>query len=167
MLEFMTVAFSTHGATNIFMTDGPNGGETFIAARRLAIPAVEHLDRILLEDVGVPLSVLPDLMEGIDDIATNTGVPIAVIAHAGDGNTHPLIIHDDADSTEVARATIAFGETMDLAPWLVGAVTGERGVGRLKKAWLPDQLGEDAMELTRTIKTVLDPQHIRSPGAML
>jgi glycolate oxidase len=56
---------------------------------------------------------------------------------------------------------------MDLAISLGGTITGEHGVGRLKKAWLPDQVGEDVMELTRRIKTALDPAGILNPGAVL
>ena len=61
---------------------------------------------------------------------------IALIAHAGDGNTHPLIVFDPADADEAARAELAFGEIMDLAIALGGTITGEHGVGRLKKPWL-------------------------------
>ncbi len=66
---------------------------------------------------------------------------VAVIAHAGDGNTHPLIVFDPADGDMAARAHVAFGQIMDLAIGLGGTITGEHGVGRLKKAWLPDQVG--------------------------
>ena len=56
---------------------------------------------------------------------------------------------------------------MDLAIALGGTITGEHGVGRLKRDWLPSQLGEDVMELNRRIKTALDPDGILNPGAML
>lgn len=92
---------------------------------------------------------------------------VAVIAHAGDGNTHPLIVFDPEDAAMAERAHLAFGEIMDLAISLGGTITGEHGVGRLKKAWLPDQLGEDVMELTQRIKNALDPLGILNPGAIL
>jgi len=94
-------------------------------------------------------------------------VLVAVIAHAGDGNTHPLIVFDPEDADMTRRANVAFGAIMDLAISLGGTITGEHGVGRLKKAWLPDQVGEDVMELTRRIKTALDPAGILNPGAVL
>jgi glycolate oxidase len=62
---------------------------------------------------------------------------------------------------------VAFGAIMDLAISLGGTITGEHGVGRLKKAWLPDQVGEDVMKLTQRIKTALDPDGILNPGAVL
>lgn len=92
---------------------------------------------------------------------------VAVIAHAGDGNTHPLIVYDPTDADQTARAHLAFGQIMDLAIALGGTITGEHGVGRLKKAWLPDQVGPDVMDLTRRIKAALDPDSILNPGVIL
>ena len=166
-VEIMAAACSEAGAIDVFTTDDPDEGEAFAAARRFAIPAVERLGSLLLEDVGVPLPALPDLVEGIERIAEKYEVLVAVIAHAGDGNTHPLIVFDPADADMERRANIAFGAIMDLAISLGGTITGEHGVGRLKKAWLPDQVGADVMALTQRIKTALDPQGILNPGAVL
>ena len=92
---------------------------------------------------------------------------IAVIAHAGDGNTHPLIVFDPADAEMAERAETAYGEVMDLAIALGGTITGEHGVGRLKRPWLRDYLGDDVMALNQRVKDALDPQGILNPGAML
>ena len=165
-VEFMAEAFRNNNAADVFTTDDPEEGEAFAAARRFAIPAVERKGTLLLEDVGVPLPALPQLIERIEEIAAERDVLIAVIAHAGDGNTHPLIVHDPNDSEETARANLAFGEIMDFAISLGGTITGEHGVGRLKKNWLPSQVGEDVMDLTRRIKSALDPQNLLNPGAM-
>ncbi|WP_019933007.1 FAD-binding oxidoreductase [Nocardia sp. BMG111209] len=155
------------GATEVFATDDPAEGEAFTVARRVAIPALERKGPLLLEDVGVPLPRLGELVTGIAGIARRREVLVSVIAHAGDGNTHPLIVYNPADADEAARAQQAFGEIMELAITLGGTITGEHGVGRLKKAWLPDQVGPDVMALTRLIKTALDPQGILNPGAVL
>ncbi|OHV26409.1 FAD-linked oxidase [Parafrankia soli] len=104
---------------------------------------------------------------GIADIADQRQVEIAVIAHAGDGNTHPLIITDRTDPEQTARAETAYGEVMDLAIALGGTITGEHGVGRLKKPWLPGYLGPDVLRLNQRIKDALDPLGILNPGAML
>ncbi|WP_028463304.1 FAD-binding oxidoreductase [Nocardia sp. 348MFTsu5.1] len=166
-VAIMEQAFTECGATEVFSTTDPDEGEAFTAARRFAIPAIEKIGHLLLEDVGVPLHKLPDLIDGIAAIAANRRVLISVIAHAGDGNTHPLIVHDPSDPDETARANAAFGEVMDLAIALGGTITGEHGVGRLKKGWLPAQLGDDVIELTRRIKDTLDPLGILNPGTML
>ncbi|MFC9790190.1 FAD-binding oxidoreductase [Rhodococcus sp. NPDC127528] len=163
----MVAACESHGATEVFATDDPEEGEAFTAARRAVFPAVQALGSLLLEDVGVPMDALPRLITGVEAIAEDCDVLICVVAHAGDGNTHPLIVFDPSDPEEVDRAQLAFGRVMDLAVGLGGTITGEHGVGRLKRDWLPNQLGEDVMELTRRIKTALDPDGILNPGAIL
>ncbi len=153
-------------ATEVFSTDDPDEGEAFVVARRNAIPAVERTGTLLLEDVGVPLPQLGALVDGIAKISADRDVTIAVIAHAGDGNTHPLIVFDPADTDMAERARIAYGEVMELAMSLGGTITGEHGVGRLKRPWLADYLGPDALALNQRIKDALDPQGILNPGAM-
>jgi FAD/FMN-containing dehydrogenase len=138
-----------------------------VAARRFAIPAVEAKGTLLLEDVGVPLPRLGDLVTGIAQIASDRDVMISVIAHAGDGNTHPLIVYDPSDAAMKERAEKAFGEIMDLAVGLGGTITGEHGVGRLKRPWLAGQIGPDAMALNQKIKQALDPAGILNPGAAI
>ncbi len=89
------------------------------------------------------------------------------MAHAGDGNTHPIIVYDPADRGCEERAREAFDEVMQAAIALGGTITGEHGVGRTKKAALPDQLGPDVMALSRRVKAALDPDGILNPGAVL
>lgn len=165
--EFMARVFTEAGATECFSTADPVEGEAFVAARRYAIPAVEAKGSLLLEDIGVPLPALADLVGGVARIADEAGLTISVIAHAGDGNTHPLIVYDATDAAMTARAHQAFGDIMDLAIGLGGTITGEHGVGRLKKPWLAGQLGPEAMELNRRIKAALDPDGILNPGALI
>ena len=165
--EYMARVFTEAGATEVFSTFDPDEGEAFVAARRFAIPAVEAKGSLLLEDVGVPLPALADLVSGVEKIAERHGLMISVIAHAGDGNTHPLIVFDPTDQAEAERAAIAFGEIMDLAVGLGGTITGEHGVGRLKRPWLEGYLGPEAMELNRRIKRALDPDNILNPGAAI
>ncbi|MEU4313360.1 FAD-linked oxidase C-terminal domain-containing protein [Nocardia sp. NPDC024068] len=165
--KIMLDACRAAGATEAFHTADPEEGEAFTAARRFAIPAVEKIGPLLLEDVGVPLPRLGELVTGIAEIADRNEVTVSVIAHAGDGNTHPLIVYNPDDPDQTARAHRAFGEIMDLAIGMGGTITGEHGVGRLKKAWLPDQLGPEVMDLTRRVKDALDPHGILNPGAIL
>jgi glycolate oxidase len=156
-----------NGATECYATDDPDEGEAFVTARRMAIPAVEKRGSLLLEDVGVPLPRLGELVDGIAEIAARNDLEISVIAHAGDGNTHPLLVFDPADPASRARADAAYGEVMHLAIALGGTITGEHGVGRLKRPWLGDYLGDDVLELNHRIKKALDPQGILNPGAVL
>jgi glycolate oxidase len=166
-ISLMESACLAHGASETFTTDDPEEGEAFTAARRAAFPALERLGSLLLEDVGVALPALPALVRGVEQIAAAQQVTIGVVAHAGDGNTHPIVVYDPHDADQSRRAHAAFGAVMDLAIELGGTITGEHGVGRLKKDWLPAYLGEDVMALTRRIKNALDPLGILNPGAVL
>ncbi len=149
----------------VFVTDDPDEGEMFVEARRASFPSLEHRGALLLEDVGAPVPLLPDLLDAIAKIADQHEVEIPVVAHAGDGNTHPNIVYDPTDPDAERRARLAFDHVMQTAIALGGTITGEHGVGRAKRRALPDQLGPDVMELNRRIKAALDPQGILNPGA--
>ncbi len=166
-LELMRAACVGAGARDIFMTDDPTEGELFVAARRAFFPAMEAQGSLLMEDVGVPIPLLPDLLIRIEQIGAKYALAIPTVAHAGDGNTHPNIVYDAAESGSRERAHAAFVEVMTAAIELGGTITGEHGVGRAKKIALPDQLGPDVMALTRRIKAALDPHGILNPGAIL
>ena len=79
-----------------FATDDADEGELFVQARRMSFPALEARGSLLLEDVGVPVPLLPDLLDAIGRVAAAYDVEIPVVAHAGDGNTHPNIVYDPA-----------------------------------------------------------------------
>src|SRR6478672_268187 len=165
-IELMEAACTTAGAKEVFVTTDPEEGELFVAARRATFPAIEARGAILLEDVGVPVPRLPELLAGIAAVADGYSLEIPVVAHAGDGNTHPIVVYDRGDPDARNRAYRAFDEIMQLAIGLGGTITGEHGVGRAKKAALPAQLGPDVMTLSLTIKNALDPLGFLNPGAI-
>jgi len=163
-IDAMVSICRDRGATEVFFTADEDEGEQFMAARRCAIPAVERLGTVLIEDVGVPISRISDLVAGIEEIAAECETVVATIGHAGDGNFHPLVVFDGRDEMSTDRAQVAFGRVMDLAIALGGVVTGEHGIGTMKLPWLTAQLGDDVMELSRTVKRALDPLGILNPG---
>ncbi|RYP82907.1 FAD-binding protein [Nocardioides guangzhouensis] len=166
-VALMSATCEAEGATEVFVTDEAEEGEMFVEARRLAIPAIEAQAALMLEDVGAPVPLLPDLLAAIGEVAAAYDVRIPVIAHAGDGNTHPIVMYDPTDAESEKRALAAFREVMQRAIDLGGTITGEHGVGRMKKELLPAQLGPDVMALTRRVKDALDPEGILNPGAVL
>ena len=158
----------SNGATECFTTDDADEGEMFVEARRIFFPALEGRGALLLEDVGAPVPQLPALLAGIAAIAAQRQVDIPVVAHAGDGNTHPTIVFDPADAAARDRAALAFTEIMELAMSLGGTITGEHGIGRLKKELLPTQLGPRVTQLNRQVKQLLRPgQHPQSGRHLL
>jgi glycolate oxidase len=163
-VRIMLDAFARHGAR---VSEAPGEeGERLAHARRIAIPSVEKRGRLLLSDVGVAIPRLADLIAGVEAIAAEHRVEIAFIAHAGDGNTHPLVLVGDGDPDHERRAHVAYGEIMSLAIRLGGTITGEHGVGKLKRPWLADQVGDDVIALTQRIKDALDPLGILNPGTI-
>lgn len=166
-IEIIETVCRAAGASECYLTDDAEEGEAFLAARRAFFPATEHLGSLLIEDVGVPVPLLPDLLDGVAAIAARHTTAIPVVAHAGDGNTHPNLIFDGSDPAARARAEAAFEEIMALAISLGGTITGEHGVGRAKRGSLPAQLGPEVMAVTRRIKDALDPAGILNPGAAI
>ncbi|WP_353952180.1 FAD-linked oxidase C-terminal domain-containing protein [Knoellia sp. S7-12] len=155
------------GAVDVFVTHDAAEGESFVRARRLAFPAAEAAGSLLLEDVGVPVPLLPDLVARVEQIGLDRRIDIVCVAHAGDGNTHPIVMYDAADADSTARARAAFEDILMAAIELGGTITGEHGVGRLKRGALPAMLGPDVMELNWRIKDALDPDGLLNPGAIL
>ncbi|MFV0457720.1 MAG: FAD-binding oxidoreductase [Actinomycetales bacterium] len=165
-LDSLAAEFAAAGASEIFQTHDAEEAEMFTMARRSVLPAVEAQGAVLLEDVGVPVPRLPELVNGVTKIAAEVELRIPVVAHAGDGNTHPIVVFDQSDPVSVERAYHAFDEIMRLAIGLGGTITGEHGVGRFKSAMLPVMLGDEVMDLNRRIKRALDPENVFNPGAL-
>ncbi|WP_328974953.1 FAD-binding oxidoreductase [Streptomyces canus] len=154
-------------ASTVETTEDPVEAEALLAARRLALPALERLGRPLIEDIAVPRSRLARAVREIRAISARHDVPVFTIAHAADGNLHPIIVVDpDLDRLPDA-AWEAAGEIFALALRLGGTLTGEHGVGVLKRQWVAEELGSAAHALQRRIKEVFDPRGILNPGKAL
>ncbi|MCW2133090.1 glycolate oxidase [Arthrobacter sp. VKM Ac-2550] len=138
--------------------------EALLTARREAIPSLEMVGRVSIGDIGVPRGRLAEAVTGLADISRRTGVRIFTIAHAADGNLHPIIVVDPDESVTEGPAKAALGEMFRLAQSLGGTLTGEHGVGLLKRDWLRDELGDVSLEVQHAIRRALDPQGILNPG---
>jgi glycolate oxidase len=136
--------------------------DDLIAFRRAMHPAMEAAGTVLIEDVAVPRSALPDMFAAIRRIESDFGVEIPTVAHAGDGNLHPNFIYtgDSVPEHIWDAADALFREAVALG----GTLTGEHGVGLLKRRWLKDELGETQWQLQRQIKQLFDPKNILNPG---
>ncbi|GAB3253869.1 FAD-linked oxidase C-terminal domain-containing protein [Arthrobacter pigmenti] len=142
----------------------PEHAEQLVRARREAIPSLEKLGRVSIGDIGVPRGRLAEVAVGLDEISRKTGVRIFTVAHASDGNLHPMIVMDEEDSVTEGPAKVALGEMFYLAKRLGGTLTGEHGVGLLKRDWLLPELGEVSLDVQHAIKKALDPDGILNPG---
>lgn len=137
---------------------------SLMATRREAIPSLERMGRVSICDIGVPRNRLAEAVAGLEDISRRTGVRIFTVAHASDGNLHPMIVVDPEESITAGPAKVALGEMFYLARRLGGTLTGEHGVGLLKTDWLQEELGDLSLEVQRSIRGVFDPLGILNPG---
>ncbi|HEX4815865.1 MAG TPA: FAD-linked oxidase C-terminal domain-containing protein [Nonomuraea sp.] len=153
-----------NGASFVAVSSSPQETEELIGLRRLAYDAKERLGACLVEDVCVPRSVLPDMIGAIEAAAARHGVTICTVAHAGDGNLHPVFIFDRGLPEPPPRVWAAADEVFTRALELGGTLTGEHGVGLLKQRWLALETGPVAAEVQRGIKAVFDPLGILNPG---
>ena len=122
------------------------------------------------EDVAVPRSALPRMIETIEEIGVDFGLDVAVVAHAGDGNLHPLLSvakSDDDDEQPPARLAQAADALVRAALALGGTISGEHGVGIAKRPWLEDELGVTSLRLQRELARVFDPQRVLVPHTWL
>ena len=160
-------AFRDAGATWAAESTDDLEAEALFEARRLAYPALERLGPVLTEDVCVPRSKVPDMLVHIETIAARHDVRMATVAHAGDGNLHPLMLVPPGDDAARDRAQLAFEDLLDAAIGLGGTVTGEHGVGLLKRAGMLRELDPANVAMQRAVKSALDPLGLFNPGKVL
>lgn len=163
----MAEAFLQAGAAWAQQSEDDVEAEALFAARRLAYPALERLGPVLTEDVCVPRSAVPRMLEQIEQIARRHDVHIATIAHAGDGNLHPLLITPPGDEAARIAAQAAFDDLLDAAIELGGTVSGEHGIGLLKRRGMNKELDPGAIQMQRAIKHTLDPLDLFNPGKIV
>ena len=162
--EAMLGHFDAAGASFSARAADAEEADALFAARRLAYPALERLGPVLTEDVCVPRAQVPEMLARIQDIGRRHATTIANIAHAGDGNLHPLLITPVGDEPARERAQAAFEEILADALELGGTVTGEHGIGLLKRDGLHREMAPEVLALQRAVKTALDPHGILNPG---
>jgi len=120
------------------------------------------------EDVAVPRSRLVDYVAALDAMASDHGVHLKVVAHAGDGNLHPTFWIDrtggSVDAVALERLHRVLDESITAALAMGGTITGEHGVGQYKLRWLGQEQPEPVREIQRRIKELFDPEGILNPG---
>jgi glycolate oxidase len=156
------------GAIEVQRAHNAEEAEALWQARRTAFGAVARLrPNIIVEDATVPVKRLTEMIQKIVEIAGNYRLRIGVLAHAGDGNLHPLIMTDLRDEEEMSRVDAALDELFEAAIGMGGTLSGEHGVGIAKDRFVKMEFSERAIEIMRGIKRVFDPNNILNPGSFL
>src|SRR5256885_3258411 len=151
-VDAMAAAFRDAGALWAEQSTDEFEAEALFSARKLAYPALERLGPVLTEDVCVPRSAVPAMLQSIVDTADRHQVRIAPVAHAGDGNLHPLILVPPGDEAGRAAAEAAFDEMLTGALALGGTVTGEHGIGLLKRRGMRQEMEPAVLAIQCAVK---------------
>ena len=156
------------GAVQVERASTPEEAEKLWQARRTAFGAVASLrPNCIVEDATVPVRMLPAIIRKIVEITNKYDLKIGVLAHAGDGNLHPLIMTDLRDREEMARVDKAMEELYEAAIGMGGTLSGEHGIGIAKDRFMGMEFNQASMDLMRGIKRVFDPNNIMNPGSFL
>lgn len=154
-----------HGAVTIEEAKTREDRDRLWAARRAAYGVFAKIaPDILSEDVTVPVSKVPEMIRKINAITNKYELKAGVLAHAGDGNMHPLICADRNNQEEWARVEKAFSEIFAAAAALEGTLSGEHGIGLAKAEFLPLVMDQDSRDFMALIKNAVDPDNILNPG---
>jgi glycolate oxidase len=134
-------------------------------ARRSISPSLARkAPNKLGEDITVPRTAIPEAIRRIKAVSAQYGLPVVVFGHAGDGNLHPNILFDRRDPAQWATVEKMVAAIFDISLALGGALSGEHGVGALKRPYMERALGPLSIEVQRRIKQALDPLNIMNPG---
>jgi glycolate oxidase len=155
------------GARSVEMAQTEAERSSLWKARRSISPALARkAPNKLGEDITVPRSAIPEVIQRLRAISAKYGLPIVIFGHAGDGNLHPNILFDKRQPEQWAKVERMVGEIFEASLALGGTLSGEHGVGVLKRPYLERALGPLSVEIQRHIKQALDPLNILNPGKM-
>ena len=160
-------ALEKNGAITIAKASTLEEAEKLWAARKAIYGVLTRLNyNVLAEDIVVPISKVADMLEAVMGVSERSGIMIATVAHAGDGNIHPVIVYDGTDPEEVKKVKQVEAELYKLAIGLGGTLTGEHGVGMSKAAYMGLEHDAVFMKVMNGLKDLFDPNAILNPGKL-
>jgi len=156
-----------HEAIGVELAHSEEEREVLWKARRGGTAAlVRQADMLVTLDYAVPISLLPKALTIMEELATAHGCSVVTIAHAADGNLHPMVLYSPRDPAQAA-AFKAFSDASTRAILdLGGTISGEHGIGLEKAEYMPMQLGDEQMRIMRGICRLFDPYGIMNPGKL-
>lgn len=135
--------------------------------RKCAFSAVGRLSPdFLVQDGVVPRRRLGEALRRIGEMGRESGLRVANVFHAGDGNLHPLILFDGREAGALERAESLAGRILHMCVDMGGSITGEHGVGVEKRAYLPAMFTAEEIACMSRVRDAFDPLHISNPGKM-
>jgi glycolate oxidase len=153
------------GATEIREADDPAERAAIWVGRRSAFAAVGRISpAYIVQDGVVPRTALGPVLDKIAELSAASGIRVANVFHAGDGNLHPLVLYDDSSAEATTAAETLSGAILDLCIEHGGSITGEHGVGVDKSRYLPKMFGADDLDTMQLLRCAFDPASLCNPG---
>jgi len=156
----------SHGAVDVFTPGSARARRNLLEAREKFYSVLGHFGALEMTDVVVPRSKIAEFIEKAKAIASEYGIPLVGYGHAGDGNVHLQPMGQEAEEggekvgellTEIYKVGVSLG----------GTISGEHGLGFVKKGYLPIAVDKNKVELMKRIKRAFDPENIMNPGKIL
>jgi D-lactate dehydrogenase len=167
-VDAVAAAAAVDGLIGIARATDATAAADLWRARRALSPALRNVaPKKINEDVVVPVSRIPALIDGLGELAARHGITIVNFGHAGNGNIHVNLLVDPDDAAELARAERCLDETFDLVLRLGGTLSGEHGVGLVKREFVRREIDPASLRLMRDLKRVFDPNGILNPDKSL
>ena len=156
---------SAAGASEIRTADDPVQRAGIWAGRKSAFAAVGRLSpAYIVQDGVVPRTALGDVLARISALSESSGIRVANVFHAGDGNLHPLVLYDDAVPGETEAAEVLSGAILDTCIEYGGSITGEHGVGLDKSKYMPKMFSAADLDTMQLVRCAFDPANLCNPG---
>jgi glycolate oxidase len=154
-----------HGAFGLRVATDPAERALIWKGRKSAFAAVGRISPdYIVQDGVIPRTALPEVLRAIADLSSSSGVRVANVFHAGDGNLHPLVLFDDAVEGAGKAAEEVSGAILDLCISHGGSITGEHGVGIDKAAYMPRMFSDDDLDTMQLVRCAFDPSGVANPG---
>ncbi len=167
-MEAIRHAATNDGLLEIHSADTPEEISALWATRKALSPALRNVaPKKINEDVVVPVSNIPALIRGLEDLSQQYAIPIINFGHAGNGNIHVNLLIDPDDPQQMQNASHCLDGVFSLVLSLNGSLSGEHGVGLEKRDFVDREIDPVTLDLMHRIKQQFDPQGILNPGKML
>ena len=166
-MEKIIEIFKKNNATTTRQADSKEEAEALWTARKSAYGVLARINNnLIVEDLAVPMSKVPDMLRSISELAKKHNLRIPTVGHAGDGNLHPVICFDGTNPDEVKRVEEASAQLFEKVIELGGTLTGEHGIGLAKIPFMGLEHDQVSMDVMRSVKQLFDPNNILNPGKM-
>ncbi len=153
------------GAQSVKLAQNETERANLWKARRSMAPSLARRSPNKLgEDISVPRSQIPEIVQRLKKISQKYDLPIVIFGHAGDGNLHPNVLFDKRDPQQWQKVEMAVAEIFEQTLEVGGTLSGEHGIGVLKRPYMEKALGPLSLTIQRNIKSVMDPDNILNPG---